>query len=159
MIVTIDRKGAIFLYSKVIFVLLWSVILVGFLPDSPSAMDNGSKDERTVLDPKVIDIETSPVPMVNQWVTLRQRSTGELLIKVEALNTKEVRFWTAPVKNKSWQNSWEQRKLISIDQDGSDGWSSTFFYGQENLLMFIVVEAIGHNGQTDKRPFYVVYRK
>lgn len=147
-----------FLFSKVTFILL-SVILIGFLPNSPSAMDKGIEDEKTVLDPKVIDIETSPIPMVNQWVTLRQRSTGELLIKVEALNTKEVRFWTVPVKNKSWRDSWEQRKLISIDRDGSDGWSTTFFYGQENLLMFIVVEAIGHNEQTNKRPFYVVYRK
>lgn len=153
-----DRKGAIFLYSKVIFVLLCSIILIGSYPNSPAGLDN-REDEKTVLDPKVIDVETSPVPMVNQWVTLRQHSTGELLIKVEALNTKEVRFWSVPVKNKSWQDSWEHRKLIGIDRDGSDGWSSTFFYGQENLLMLIVVEAIGHNEQTDKSPFYVVYRK
>lgn len=147
------------MYRKVILGLLWSVILVGFHPNSPAGMDKPNRDEKTVLDPKVIDIETSPVPMVNQWVTLRQHSTGELLIKVEALNSKEVRFWSVPVKNKSWQDSWEHRKLISIDRDGSDGWSSIFFYGQENLLLLIVVEAIGHNGQTDKSPFYVVYRK
>ncbi|WP_458412124.1 hypothetical protein ACNQFZ_14910 [Schinkia sp. CFF1] len=118
-----------------------------------------SMEERKVLNPKVIDIETSPVPIINQWVTLRQRSTGELLIKVDAINTREVKFWTVPVKNKSWQDSWDKKKLLSIDQDGSDGWSTIFFYGQENLLTFIVVEAIGHNGQTDKKPFYVVYRK
>lgn len=112
-----------------------------------------------ILDPKVIDIKTSPVPMVNQWVTLRQHSTGQLLIKVEAINTKEVRFWTVPVKNKSWQESWEHRKLVGIDRDGNDGWSSIFFYGQENLLTFIVVEAVGHNNHTDKSPFYVIYRK
>ncbi|WP_230474385.1 hypothetical protein [Calidifontibacillus erzurumensis] len=120
---------------------------------------SASNDEKNVLNPKVIDIKTSPVPMVNQWVTLRQHSNGELLIEVEAINTKEVRFWTVPVKNKSWQDSWEHRKLISIDRDKSDGWSTTFFYGKENLLQFIVVEAIGQNGQSDKRPFYVIYRK
>ena len=130
-----------------------------FLPDSSLGIDKGIEDEKTVLDPKVIDIETSPISMVNHWVTLRQHSMGELLIKVEALNTKEVKFWTVPVKNKSWCDSWGQRKLISIDRDGSDGWSTTFFYGQENLLTLIVVEAIGHNEQTHKRLFYVVYRK
>lgn len=133
--------------------------LFAFLPLSTDGMNKESPNEKAVLDPKIIDIETSPVPMVNQWVTLRQHSTGQLLIKVEALNTKEVKFWAVPVKNKSWQDSWEHRKLISMDRDSSDGWSSTFFYGQENLLMLIVVEAIGHNGQADKSPFYVVYRK
>lgn len=141
------------MYRKVFFVLLWSVI---FFVNSFSLV---SAEKKNVLDPKVLDIKTSPVSMVNQWVTLRQRSTGKLYIEVDAINTKEVKFWTVPVKNKSWQDSWENRKLISIDRDGSDGWSSIFFYGDENLLSFIVVEAIGYNGQADKSPFYVIYRK
>lgn len=146
-------KGCEYLLKNIVFLLIFNVLTFEIhIPLS-------SMEERKVLNPKVIDIETSPVPIINQWVTLRQRSTGELLIKVDAINTREVKFWTVPVKNKSWQDSWDKKKLLSIDQDGSDGWSTIFFYGQENLLTFIVVEAIGHNGQTDKKPFYVVYRK
>lgn len=146
-------KGCEYLLKNIVFLLIFNALTFEIhIPLS-------SMEERKVLNPKVVDIETSPVPIINQWVTLRQRSTGELLIKVDAINTREVKFWTVPVKNKSWQDSWDKKKLLSIDQDGSDGWSTIFFYGQENLLTFIVVEAIGHNGQTDKKPFYVVYRK
>ncbi|WP_233275026.1 hypothetical protein [Calidifontibacillus oryziterrae] len=109
--------------------------------------------------PKIIDIKTSPTPIINQWVILRQRTNGELHIEAIVENAWKVRFWTVPVKNKSWQDSWEHKKLISEDQDGEDGWTTTFYYGKENLLTFIVVEAVGMDGQTARWPFYVAYKK
>lgn len=142
-------------YNLLLAIIIYFAILY---PPFFSATSVIAENERHLV-PKIIDIKSSPTPIINQWVILRQKSSGELHLDVVAENVVKVRFWTVPVKNKSWQDSWEHKQLISEDANGNDGWTTTFYYGNENLLTFIVVEAIGSDGKSARWPFYVAYKK
>lgn len=91
--------------------------------------------------PQIIEVKTSPYPIIHNWVTL-PRGPGKLKIDVIAKNTKKVQFWIAPTGT----GTWKYRKLIGEDTDGRDGWSIEWKYGSELLLNHIIIVAINPKG-------------
>lgn len=145
-------KERMFFLFRITFAAVMTTLVLMFLSTLISA-------EEEQIKPKIVDINTSPAPIINQWVTLPPKSSGQLVIQVKANNTEKVRFWLVPAKDKAWKKSWEHRKLINEDNNGNDGWTSIFYYGQENLITFIVVEAISKDEISDLSSFYVIYKK
>lgn len=67
-----------------------------------------------------------------------------MTISVEAENVDTVLFWITPTGTETWS----ERTLIGYDIDGTDGWSTTWDFGDRIFLDHITVQALGRDGET-----------
>ncbi|WP_225229664.1 hypothetical protein [Sporosarcina quadrami] len=67
-----------------------------------------------------------------------------MTISVEAENVDTVLFWITPTGTETWG----ERTLIGYDIDGSDGWSTTWEFGDRIFLDHITVQALGSDSVT-----------
>lgn len=67
-----------------------------------------------------------------------------MTISVEAENVDTVLFWITP----NGTETWSERTLIGYDIDGSDGWSTTWDFGDRIFLDHITVQALGSDSST-----------
>jgi hypothetical protein len=99
-----------------------------------------SNTEYVSPSPKIEKFYTN-IPEIDNWVVV-PKSTKEITINVEALNTETVLFWLVPTGSEQWN----ERKLIGFDikNDGDNKFSMTWKI-PEHLHHHLYVEALGDN--------------
>ncbi|NBI28150.1 hypothetical protein ERL59_04155 [Chengkuizengella sp. YPA3-1-1] len=72
------------------------------------------------------------------------KNVHEMTIYANTKNVDTVLFWLAPTGTETWS----ERQLIGYDQDGSDGFSLKWEFGNQVLLNHILVQALGSDFYT-----------
>jgi hypothetical protein len=127
--------------------LVWFIIII---PTLYSNQPNLSRQLQ--FGPKIVSVKTQPPSTNGYWVNLEKEGKGELIIQVEAVNTKKVRFWLMP----KGTGTWSLRKLIGEDNEQEDGWGIVWSYdGNKTFHHNIVVEAIDTEGNVTRESINV----
>ena len=74
---------------------------------------------------------------------------GTLTLRAEVTGAHRVEFFLVPTGTETW----DLRRSLGVDRDGSDGWAVTWAYGDEPVMGHLVVAARGPGGQTQETPF------
>lgn len=77
-------------------------------------------------------------------------TAGTVTFRVEATGARQVEVFLVPTGNETWN----YRKSLGVDRDGSDGWSVSWAYGDESVSgSHLTVVAQGAGGKTWAQPF------
>jgi hypothetical protein len=79
----------------------------------------------------------------NGWYVV-PKNVQEFTIYAEVKNVDTVLFWLS----ETGTGTWSERQLIGYDQDGSDGFSLKWKFGNQELLDHILVQALGSDYST-----------
>lgn len=91
---------------------------------------------------KILKVYTD-IPLDYGWYVVPQ-DVREVTIYAEVEHVDTVLFWLIPTGTETWS----ERKLIGYDQDGSDGFSLTWEFGDQILLNRISIQALGSDFST-----------
>ncbi|MGZ9584360.1 hypothetical protein [Paenibacillus marinisediminis] len=99
-----------------------------------------------------VSVETTPYPIIDNWVTLPSGQGGELCIHVKAERADKINYWKIPTGT----NTWPLRELLFVDTNKKDGWSYCMPYKKDELLHdHIKIEVIEDNGLKESITFQV----
>lgn len=105
--------------------------------------------------------ETKPAPPVVGAVTTTPQLScdggwctvpagpGTITFRAEVTGANRVEFFLVPTGTETW----DLRRSLGVDRDGSDGWSVTWAHGDESVMGHLVVVARGPGGTASADPF------
>ena len=86
------------------------------------------------------------------WCTL-PAGAGAVTLRAEVTGANRVEFFVVPTGT----GTWDLRRSIGVDRDGSDGWSVTWAYGNEPVMAHLAVVARGPGGTVTAEPVNLVH--
>jgi hypothetical protein len=101
--------------------------------------------------PKLPDIGTvSSTPQLScadGWCAL-PAGAGTVTFRAQVTGARQVEFFVVPTGNETW----EFRRSIGVDRDGTDGWAVTWAYDAKPLLAHLTLVARGPGGTVQESP-------
>jgi hypothetical protein len=102
--------------------------------------------------PLIGSVSTTPaLPCEAGWCTL-PTGPGTVTFRAEVTGAQRVEFFLVPTGT----DTWDLRRSLGVDRDGTDGWSVTWAYGDESLMHHLVVDARGPGGTVQESPINLV---
>lgn len=105
--------------------------------------------------PRIVSVSTQPKLQSNGGWLMLPPGKGEIQINVSAKSATRVKVFFVPSGTDQRKNA----RLIGEDNDGKDGWFVRWQFPNEDIMGYLLVQAVGPGGVAEDESLQVYHEK